>query len=457
MRRTTTAEHQSFGVYILIIVVLSWIGITATFGLGRAVHSTDHTKIKSPTRPLFVHAPSPVYRAEAGLLPDATSADSGEPSPTIRTIQVFPHYVYLTEGGVIVREIALDAPLLTLPQIVTAVGDQGWIRNEAGVVTLTAGLLLEPQTTVTIEHPVSKVVLEVTDGVFLGVTEAHLTIRGVEIQASDDQVPSAGETGDSARPYVVAYQSARLDIEDSQIRFLGRDWNCSYGVSWVKGSTGTVIGSTFERNFMGGFTNEAQNLIFQRNTFRDNALFGLGPHGSTTGLVVENNVAEGNGAHGIIVSGGVNDAVVRGNTVRNNAVDGIVVYGQSNHNLIEHNLVAGNAGDGIVVTDSVGSRLIGNTVLGNWVGIHAYRGSAQTLVERNALRHNTIAGWGLSLDGNTIDSSGHGWRPAVVALIWASIIVLGAVLCWYTRACRSRLVPHCRHDQPMWPQKAGVA
>jgi poly(beta-D-mannuronate) C5 epimerase len=353
----------------------------------------------------------------------------------------------------------LGTPVGSLLDIVNVVNDTAWISNDGGVVTLSAGLILEPKTKVTISAPISKLVMEVKPGVYLGVSGASLSIKGVTVQAGDNKVPRDGEVGDGARPFVVASDLSRMDIANSRFLYLGRDWIASYGVSWVRGSTGSARETTFEKSFIGAFTANARDISFLKNTFRDNVLYGLDPHTSTTGLTVEENLAEGNGHHGIIFSDHVTNSVVRHNTVRNNKVNGIMMDYASDLNVIEGNRVVGNKGDGIVMSDSAQNRVVGNEVDKNRVGVHVY---GQILrrndFERNTVTDNVVAAQGADLAaGNVVQRNGSHWKPFAVGVTWVLTVLAGALLCLLTwRSRRQRELHVAKSNEQARRVKVGA-
>ena len=128
-----------------------------------------------------------------------------------------------------------------------------------------------------------------------------------------------------ARPFVLAVGST-MDITDWTFRYLGRDWNSSYGVSWSKGSTGSVTDSHFEHNFIGVYTNGSAGLLVQHNTFfsqlavRHRPALRLDPH-----VDHRNNTSNYNGRHGIIFSDHVTAGIVRDNTTIDNGLNGIMM------------------------------------------------------------------------------------------------------------------------------------
>ena len=307
---------------------------------------------------------------------------------------------------------------------------------------MSAALILEPKTDVTLASPISKIIMEVKPGVYLGVAGGHLSIKGIRVQASDDKVPHDGEVGDGGRPFVVASQSSRMDIANSDFLYLGRDWNASYGVSWVHGSTGSAFETVFEESFVGAFASQARDISFLKNTFRRNALYGLDTHSSTTGLTVEQNLAEGNGRHGIIFSDHVTQSVVRNNVVRDNRINGIMMDLASDQNVIAGNQVTGNHGDGIVMSDSSQNQVDGNTIDDNRIGVHV---SGQVLransFQKNSVTRNVVAVQGADLPaGNKLVDNGDHWNPRMVVVIWIIATSVGVFLCLLTSWSRRRRV-----------------
>ena len=216
--------------------------------------------------------------------------------------------------------------------------------------------------------------MQAHEGVFLAADHASLSLSGVDVHASDSKVPTTFSRPEqtSSRPFVLAVGS-KLDITDSTFRYLGRDWNSSYGVSWSKGSTGSVTNSRFEHNFIGVYTNGSPSLLVQHNTFLYNSLYGIDPHSGSTHMSIIDNTSNYNGRHGIIFSDHVTAGIVRGNTTIGNGLNGIMMDEASTGNLITGNTVTGNRSDGIVMANSSNNRIEANTVTGNRIGVTAAR------------------------------------------------------------------------------------
>jgi poly(beta-D-mannuronate) C5 epimerase len=261
--------------------------------------------------------------------------------------------------------------------------------------------------------------LAVRPGVFLAASAASLRLSGVYVHASDSQVPTTLATPQQSqgRPFVLAVNST-MNVDHATFRYLGRDWNSSYGLSWSKGSTGSVVDSTFERNFIGVYTNGSPKLLVQHNTLTHNSLYGIDPHSGSTHMTIVNNTSSYNGRHGIIFSDHVTQGVVQGNTTIGNGLNGIMMDEASTGNLITGNTVRGNKSDGIVLAASDHNVIQRNTVLSNRIGITVRGDDSGNVITANSVRHNRMAIQGFAAKGNHLASNGGEWIGSRIRLIW---------------------------------------
>lgn len=422
---------------LLVVAVVLGLAVVASLSAGRVYRSLDDPTADLPARPGFVSAPDPVLRTESGLEPNSTDEAPGAPKPEIRAIQVGPTAVTLLRGGRVERAVPLARPLTTPAEIAAAVADEDWMRMSTPTeVVVDAALIMTPGTTLTVAPPLQRMVLQARPGVFLGGDDAVLRFSGVEVEASDRAVPRQGEVGPGSRPFVLA-AGGRMEIDSSTFRYLGRDWNDSYGVSWTKGASGYATGSTFERGFMGIFAATAIDVRFERNTFRDNTLYGINAHELSAGLVIADSVAEGNGRDGILLSDHVTGSEVRGNTSRGNGLNAIMLDDGSDRNTVTGNVAEGNGGDGIVVARSSGNTVTGNTVRDNRVAVGVY-GGERNAVTGNVLADNGLAAQGAAVDGNEVLSNGDHWRPGALGVVWLLAGLATWLLVRATRAARRR-------------------
>jgi parallel beta-helix repeat protein len=269
-----------------------------------------------------------------------------------------------------------------------------WLtRLGTAVFVLRAALVQAPGTRLTIAAPQVRELRMMSTGrldqeVYLTGVSARASITGVLIRSwrltgGPDPTPSV------RRPFVSYDQpGAALHAARTTFADLGGDNILGYGVTWGRGVTGSAVGCTFERNFFGAYTNAARGVVFRRNTFRDNDLYGLDPHTNSSHLTVDRNVAFGNGSHGIIFSQDVVDSAVTNNRSFGNRRNGIMMDERSDRNLLRGNRVWSNDGDGIVVQNSARVVVRSNTVTGNRVGVRVNGASPDVVVDANRLVGN---------------------------------------------------------------------
>jgi poly(beta-D-mannuronate) C5 epimerase len=417
----TPARRGRLAPYVMTFVAVLVSALVATFVFGKDYRSVSASK-KYFHRHAFVPSFDPITDALVGYAPSAMSTNPGLPSDKVRTIEIFPHSLVLLAGGAPVRTIALAKPVTTLKGVAERIGDPGWIAVDGTTLEAKTAIIAQPGSFVRIAKPeTTELVLHSTPGIFLGSVGARLLIDGVAVHGTDRTTPEISKNSrmDLGRPFVVAYSHSRMDIRDSSFRDLGRDWNASYGVSWSLGSTGSAVGSTFERNFIGVYTDHAHDLLVKGNVFRHNTLYGVDPHSYSVRMDIEDNLAESNGRHGIIFSDHVTDGIVRNNTTRDNDLNGIMMDASSTENRIVGNLTERNRGDGIVLASSPHNVISGNRILDNRIGLQARGPRDDVTLAGNEFAGNAMASQGLHVPaGNSVHGNGGQWKPATVRAIW---------------------------------------
>lgn len=293
----------------------------------------------------------------------------------IRMTLLYRDAIVLLQGGQVTRAIPFDATKeVSFRAVAQRVNDPSWIAEvSAGIFQADTGIVQLAGTSMTIASPDMKELrLTNRQHVFLGGRGANVRIDGVKITSWDPERGGPDLDPSDGRAYILYERGSRLDINRSEITYLGSDRSGAYGTSWrTGGTTGSAIDSTFVHNWFGVYTFEARDIVFRGNTFADNDLYGLDPHDYSFNLTVERNVVHGNGSHGLIFSRGVVNSVMRDNHVYDNGGNGIVLDLGSDHNVIENNLVENNKKDGIVLIGSGNSRISNNTVRGNRTGFRA--------------------------------------------------------------------------------------
>jgi poly(beta-D-mannuronate) C5 epimerase len=425
------------GVYGLVIAVIVGAASICSLIVGRT-----YAEIESQRAPFgrMADIPSfdPVANVTLGLPPGSSNLTLNTPKRSIRAIVLYPQQIILFAGGQALRIINTPRPVATLDRLVKTVRNPDWLQiTRPGQVTARAAIVVQAPISFSVKAPTKELVLKNRKGVFLAAYgnrksgRAKLTISHVMVRASDNNVPRAGSRlavrKDLGRPFVYANHSD-LHIRYSSFRWLGRDWNGSYGVAWSGGSSGYAVHSLFESNFIGAYSDRAKGLTVNDNVFRYNSLYGIDPHSYSTNVSVQRNISEGNGRHGIIFSDHVSNGVVRDNVVRNNSLNGIMMDAGSTGNVIERNRVEHNHSDGIVLADSGSNTVRRNLVKANRVGIHV-RGATSTnqVIRGNTVTGNLSAGQGTELVGNRLVDNGGHWKPSVLWNLWlgASVFAVG--------------------------------
>jgi parallel beta-helix repeat protein len=305
----------------------------------------------------------------------------------------------------------------TLPAVSRAVGRADVLRELAqGQWLLAASLRVEAGAVLRIAAPeVRWLKLRSDDQGFVSIKAlgGQLQFADTCVSSWDQAREGYDENYTAGRAFVLARDGARMDIERSDLRYLGYDGPEAYGIAWrTERTSGKMVDSFAVHNFYGVYSFEVDGLLIRGNEAAYNVMYGIDPHTRSTRLVIEGNVAHDNGKHGIILAEECSDGLVRDNVAYNNLHHGIVIFQRSNNNVVERNTAYGNGGHGINVNDAanttvrdntvydnleagigIGQEASKNQVLGNLV--RANRGDGITLYSRatdNLLRNNTVDG-----------------------------------------------------------------
>ena len=428
------ARRSRSGGYLIALAVALGSGVIGTAVLG---HTYSRLALqKEPFQRLrYVPSFDPVEDVTLGLPPDASDQDPGWASGAIRAIVVYPTQTIMLAGGKALRTINQPAPG-TLRGLARLVHNPRWVNVSGSTVTIRAAVVIEGGSVMTIAAPVtSELVMAVRPGVFLATVHGRLRLSGVYVHASDSRVPDvlSRSAGVRRRPFLFANDHSTLTAAHCVFRYLGRDWNSSYGLTWSKESTGYVIRSEFDHDFIGVYLNGSSGLRIAHNRFYRNTLYGIDPHSSSSHLTIEHNTSDFNGRHGIILSDHVTDSVIRYNVTRGNGFNGIMMDQASAHNSIEHNTVMDSKSGGIVLAGSGGNTVADNTVRNNRVGIIVRGPSYGTMIRGNTVSGNEMAAQGTGLSRNTVYGNGGAWSARLLRVIWLCALGLLMLLLAVTR------------------------
>lgn len=439
-RSTNHVLRAAIGMMIIVSVLL--VGIGFYLSLAIAIYPQNDEGFEIVERGPYIHSYDPIALAELGLPPNSSNANALPANPEVRTISTYSDKVVLTAAGVITSSISLTNPITDLKQLKDLVNNPAWIEEgSAGVYTLKAALIAYSPSSFTIGSPqVREVQLLDMPSIFIGVQGGTFEFRDVTIRAVN-----AGQRSDNQyQPFVMATGGAKMTISNSIFSNLGWDWNASYGVSWVHGSTGSATGSVFEDSFIGVYTSRAERLSFISCIFRNNRLYGLDPHTYSRNLTIDNVIAERNGAHGIIFSDHVTDSVIKNSAAFANGENGIMMDQSSTYNVIESSAVHNNIGDGLVTAASSDNTFLRNSIYENRVGIRIDKSDApNTVLTGNSLTRNNKASENAYLDGsNSIQDNGGQWNIQILSFIWFGVamvlLIFGVLFSWIRIAHQGR-------------------
>jgi poly(beta-D-mannuronate) C5 epimerase len=434
-----TKQSRAAGYMVVVATVLGLASI-GTFVLGRSY--SELALQKEPFHRLpYVPSFDPIEDVTLGLPPNSGNFVAAKPAASIRAIEVYPTQTILYAGGKAIRSINIHAPA-TLRKLGSVVANRGWISAVRHTVTMHAALVIEHGSSMTIAAPsTSELIMSVRRGVFLAANQGHLHLSGVYVHASDTKVPATFSPPSrvAGRPFILAAQDSSMIINNCIFRYLGRDWNSSYGLTWSKGSTGSVRNSLFEHDFIGVYSNDSTNLKVEHDRFYYDSLYGIDPHSGSSHLVIEYDTADFNGRHGIIFSNHVTDGVVRHNVAEGNGLNGIMMDESSNHNTIEDNAVIGNKSGGVVIANSSNDVVSANTIYKNRVGITVRGHSRDVTVTGNTVTGNQVASQGAGLTRNNVYGNGGQWSERRISVIWLGalgLLILLFAVTWLSKVGR---------------------
>jgi poly(beta-D-mannuronate) C5 epimerase len=438
-------RRRGFASYLIVFGTVVGLALIGTFVLGRSYSQLALQK-EPFDRNEYTPSFDPIEDATLGVSPNSGNAFAATLDSNIHAIAIYPTQTILLAGGKPVRTIEQKAPP-TLNALIASVHDTEWVSLSGGLARLNAAVILQGSAMTIAAPQIKEVVMTVKKGVFLAANnKSSLTINGVYIHASDANTPNAylEPTQTDGRPFVMAVADSTMNIDHSTFRYLGRDWNTSYGVSWSKGATGSITNSTLEHNFIGVYTNAAPSLKVVGNTLNYNSLYGIDPHSGSSHMDIENNTADYNGRHGIIFSDHVTAGTVRNNTTEYNGLNGIMMDEFSTGNVIEGNTSAFNHSDGIVLASSSNNTVMSNKIASNRIGITTRGSTTGTIALHNTITHNKKAGQGITLTNNRATGNGGEWRTGRIKLIWqiaAGLLIALWVVTWEARRRKPRRRP----------------
>lgn len=197
---------------------------------------------------------------------------------------------------------------------------------------------------------------------------------------------------------------ARMDIENSEIAYLGYEASESWGISWKLrgicndksnrglydgiGVYGNLLNSDVHHLYYGQYGYAHQHASMTGNTIHDNEVYGFDPHDDSVNITISHNEVYFNFHHGIIFSKYCLNTIVTNNYVHDNGGVGIFPHYVSDNAVIAHNIVEQNGDSGIAFLESSDSLVYNNTIRNNVHGIRFSVGSRNNIISQNTFEKN---------------------------------------------------------------------
>eukprot|EP00904_Undaria_pinnatifida_P009109 jgi/Undpi1/5328/HiC_scaffold_2.g00609.m1 len=206
---------------------------------------------------------------------------------------------------------------------------------------------------------------------------------------------------------------ARMDIEDSEMGYLGYHGSESYGLTWkVRGFCvdksnhevfddvnvyGNIYDSDIHHNNFGVYTYGHQQGDWRRNKMHDNSGYGFDPHDDSDFLTIHDNEVYDNGYHGIIASKRCNGVSIQGNEVYGGASSsaGIFLHRSSDDAIVKGNYVHDNGDAGLAMMESFNADVSDNIFENNKYGVRFSVGCGRNVFSKNVItgsaKYNTYS------------------------------------------------------------------
>ncbi|CAM9404971.1 unnamed protein product [Laminaria digitata] len=194
---------------------------------------------------------------------------------------------------------------------------------------------------------------------------------------------------------------ARMDIEDSEMAYLGYHGSERYGLTWkVRGYCvdksnhelfddvnvyGNIYDSDIHHNNFGVYTYGHQQGDWRRNKMHDNSGYGFDPHDDSDFLTIHDNEVYRNGLHGIIASRRCNGVSIQGNEVYDGSElsAGIFLHRSTDDAIVKGNYVHDNGDAGMAMLESFNADVSDNIFENNFFGVRFAVGCGHNFFSKN--------------------------------------------------------------------------
>lgn len=252
-------------------------------------------------------------------------------------------------GGGLVQRVARNGRTVSLAGLHAAI-PTSWMSIQGATARLNAAVVLTPGTLLDVEGVTTLQLAggaSAADAANLYTGSGQIQLRGVTVTSVD---PGTGQpVGPTAagRPHIVVAASGRLDATDATISDLGTnpvgDDHGSPALSFGRGSTGSLVGTTLLRNSTGLALAGSQGVRLQDVTVDDSVQDGIVLRGDRA-TALSGVKAERSGNNGVLVSGQASDRPITGIATTGNQAYGVSVSGQNGAEVSNLSLSGDRAG-----------------------------------------------------------------------------------------------------------------
>lgn len=258
--------------------------------------------------------------------------------------------------------------------------------------------------------------LELQSGHFMATclcsARSEMLIKGTDVISYDPGTKGPDTNSADGRAFVRSI-NGRMDVVNSHLEYLGTDDHvvhtaskpdpafgsilknsATFGVSWrisddTFGSniaTGWVEHSTFDHNYIGGYSYGASGMTWKDSRFENNDTYGLNPHNDSNNALIVGNTLDHNGRSGLILTKRCDYNVIQHNISYDNQMHGFMLHDNSSYNLLSDNLAYHNTDNFVVYASSFNSITDNQAYSPSRSGVRISNSSTDNFVTSNVLQ-----------------------------------------------------------------------
>jgi len=188
---------------------------------------------------------------------------------------------------------------------------------------------------------------------------------------------------------LVDHGSGKLNINNSEIGYLGYNHGNSFGLTYNTGGGSALRYNKIHDLYFGFYSQGMKhNILIENNKIYNNSVSGINPHGPIQGMTIRHNEIFNNGKQGIICATSCSNILIDSNNIYNNKAEGIMLYKNMSKSIIRNNLITNNREQISVYDSSNNNSIEKNTVSGGNAGIRITTNSSHNVVRNNELNNS---------------------------------------------------------------------